>query len=333
MSNTLALKNNGVNRKLNKKKKKKIGETIFIICLLAYPIIQWFIFWLYPNLRTFALPFMEWDTWESTYVFPNTQGLFYNFEGQIKSFMSTDVLGGHSLIYQAFFNTFHSLWINLIILPIAIIIGFALAKHVPGEKFFRVVFFMPNIISTVVLCLVFRFMLEGNPSLFIGPATKLLQALGVDYHGWDLQNTKQIWTLIYIFCIWMGLSINVVLISSAFQRIPKDILEAAKLDGIGFFGEFFKIGIPLIMPTITTFLINSVIAVTGFYLQPYLLLGSYGDGRFSTIPWLIFDLTQQASQNSYIIVATIGIMFSIIIFPLIMLARYIGKKLTPDVEF
>ena len=104
------------------------------------------------------------------------------------------------------------------------------------------------------------------------------------------------------------------------------------MDGITFFGEFFRIGIPLIMPTITTFLVNAVTAVTAFYLQPYLLLGGF-EGGYQTIPWLIFEWAQAADQSKYILIATIGIMFSAIMFPFILLARFIGKKLTPDVEF
>jgi len=316
-----------------RKKKKSRGEIIFIICLLAWPIGHWLVFWLYVNLKTFTLPFMEWDYWESKYII-NSEGLFANFKKQIDTFMVVDAMGKHSTVYIGFFNTFHSLWINLILLPLAIIIGYALAKHVPGEKIFRVLFFMPNIISTVVMCLAFRFMFEANDSLFIGPAAKIIRALGFkDFNGWDITNKTRIWTLIYVFCIWAGLSINVVLISSAFQRIPKDIIESARLDGVTFFQEFFHIGIPLIMPTVTTFLINAVIAVTAFYLQPYLLLNNGWEGGYETIPWIVFSYTQTADQSGYILIATIGLMFSAIMFPLIMLARFIGKKLTPDVEF
>ena len=321
-----------VDYKPKKKKKRRVGEIIFIICLLAYPIGHWLVFWLYTNLRTFALPFLEWDFWDSKYVFPHPEGLFHNFKMQIQQFFTVDSSGAHTTVYIAFFNTFHSLWINLMLLPLAIFIGYALAKHVPGEGIFRVIFFMPNILSTVVLCLAFRFMFEANDALFIGPGAKFLQFLGFDFDGWNILNKPRIWTLIYIFCLWAGLSINVVIISSAFQRIPKEIIEAARMDGITFFGEFFRIGIPLIMPTITTFLVNAVTAVTVFYLQPYLLLGGY-EGGYQTIPWLIFQWAQEADQSKYILIATIGIMFSFIMFPVIMLARFIGKKLTPEVEF
>jgi len=331
--NDIALNENIAITSHKKKKKKPIGEIIFIICLIAWPIGHWLVFWLYTNIRTFTLPFMEWDFWESEYIFPNSQGLFYNFQKQIQSFNYVNPDGKHQFVYVAFFNTFHSLWINLILLPLAIIIGYALSKHVPGEKIFRVLFFMPNIISTVVMCLAFKFMFEVNDALFTGPAAKLLQALGTNFDGWDKQNQTRIWTLIYIFCIWAGLSINVVLISSAFQRIPKDITESARLDGVSFLQEFIYIGVPLIMPTVTTFLINAVIAVTGFYLQPMLLLDDW-EGGFQTIPWYVFTSTKNAIENSqYILTATIGIMFSAIMFPLILLAKYIGKKLTPDVEF
>ena len=164
-----------------KKKRRKIGERIFIICLLISPIGHWLVFWLYTNLRTFALPFMEWDYWEAKYIFPHPEGLFYNFKNQIESFLLVDTTGKHLTVYTAFFNTFHSLAINLILLPIAIFIGYALSKHVPGEKIFRVIFFLPNILSTVVLCLAFRFMFEANEALFIGPGAKLLRFLGFDF--------------------------------------------------------------------------------------------------------------------------------------------------------
>jgi len=321
-------------KKLSKaKKKEKVLTYLFIIGLLIYPIAQWAVFWLYVNIRTFILPFQQWDFWEGTYYFLEGDELFYNFKQQIEGFLAPGAGAAHGLVWNSFFNTFHALWINLIILPIATIIGYALAKHVPGEKIFRVVFFTPNMISTVVMCIAFKYMLEGN--MFVGPVTQLLQDLGINYTGWDMTNEGLIWTLIYIYCIWTGLSINVVLISGAFQRIPKEIIESAKLDGVSFIQEFIKIEVPLIMPTITTFLINSVIAVAGFYMQPYLLLENVvgPNGTYSTIPWLIFNLTQNADQSSYILIATIGIMFSAILFPLIMLARFIGKKLTPDVEF
>jgi len=174
----------------NKAKPKSVGEIIFIVGLLAYPIIQWVVFWLYPNIRTFVLPFMEWNPEIAEYQ-PCSDGVFYNFQMQIEQFLQSGNGTEHSGLYMAFFNTFHSLWINLILLPLAVIIGYALSKHVPGEKFFRVIFFMPNIISTVVMCFVFRFMFEDTGSAFTGPVASLLKSLGSSFNGWDTRKGGQ----------------------------------------------------------------------------------------------------------------------------------------------
>ena len=109
-----------------------------------------------------------------------------------------------------------------------------------------------------------------------------------------------------------------------------------KLDGIGFWRELWSIRIPLIMPTVSVFLLNSVMCVANFFLVPMTFMTVKGpEGRFDTFPWLMLRLVEEngLDPSVMITVSTIGFIFSLILLPFIILTKVITDKITPDVSF
>lgn len=135
------------------------GTKIFIALMLAYPILQFLVFWLYINADTFRLTFSRFDVTTGKYVFWGTERYSKIFRNMI--------LGKNAADRAMFLNSFRAIAINLMILPLAVITAFAFYKKVPGEKLFRVLFYFPSMISLVVLTMVFRnmFSAEFGPSL------------------------------------------------------------------------------------------------------------------------------------------------------------------------
>ena len=126
------------NSLVNKTGKHKNGMTrrhrkqmIFIFTLMLFPISQWLIFWLYPNVTNLVLPFTTYDFFEGKIVFVGFENLLTEFE-KVFSTPATR---------NAFLNSWRALPINFIILPISVIVGYAFSKHVPGERIFRILFF------------------------------------------------------------------------------------------------------------------------------------------------------------------------------------------------
>lgn len=310
----------------DKKKKFKLNRTVrkylFIISLIIIPVVNFAIFWVYVNLDTILLTFKRFDVPTASYVWHG----FKNYTSVFKSM----IMGGDIGEVNAFVNSFRAILINLVIFPISFIIAYSFYKHIRFRGFFQVVFFLPNIISLVVLCMMVRHMFSSD----FGPIALLMEKITGHSTDWLGYQSDKMWGIIIVFCIWAGLGGNTVVLCGAMQRIPKDIIESAELDGIGFWREAFSIVLPLVMPTLGVFLIGVVTSVFGFAMQPMLIAVNPGiDNKFMTIGWYIFTSVDTGGSGNMIQAATIGMTFSILMLPVIIAVRLLVKKFTPDVQF
>ena len=304
-------------------------RNLFLFTLLFIPMLHFLVFWLYVNIRTISLAFMQWDLFENTYKFVGLD----NFKRQFEMFQKQPET------MNMFLNAFRAIPINIACLVLAVIIGYAFSKHIRGEKVFRIIFYLPSMISIVILTLCYRYMFTFNPGMLQGPAAELLRLMGIDYNGWEVASQdpaviNRIWWLISIFCVWASAGINIILMSSAMSRIPEEVLESAKLDGVGFWRELFQIHIPLIMPTISVFLVNSMMAVSAFYIQPMLILANNSGGStYNTVGWYMFTMTPKAQNIDMPTISTVGFILTVAVSFLVIVVRRITDKLTPEVDF
>ena len=308
------------------KKKFKLNRTtrkyIFIAELIIIPVINFIIFWVYVNFDTILLTFKRFDVPTASYV-------WRGFDGYISVFKSM-ILGGDPGEFNAFVNSFRAILINVIILPVTFVISYSFYKKIRFRKFFQVVFFLPNIISLVVLCMMVRHMFSSD----FGPIALVIEKITGHPTDWLGYNSDKMWGIITVFCIWAGLGGNTIILCGAMQRIPEDIIEAARLDGIGFLREAWSIVLPLVMPTVGVFMIGVMTSPLSFTLQPMLIAVNPGiDNKFMTIGWYIFTSVDTGGSGNMIQAATIGMMFSMLLLPVIIAVRIIVKKFTPDVQF
>ncbi len=301
-----------------------IKRVLFIASFLAISLAHFAIFWAYINVDTIRLTLFKYNPVTQEYIWNN----FENYTRIFKNiFLREDIAQA-----RAFTNTFRAIIINLIIFPLALVTSYAFYKKCYGTSIFRVIFYLPSIISLVILTMAYKSMFRPGT----GPVYEFFELFGYT-PSWlsPDESSKTIWPLIYIFCILNGLSTNVILMSSAMLKIPNEIPEAAKLDGCGFFRELFTISVPLIMPTITTWITAILASVFTFHLQPMLISVDHVNGSTLTIPWQIFSLVADGGSNptSLIASASLGIFLSLFMLPWILLSRWGLKKLTPEVTF
>ena len=280
------------------KKKFKLNRTtrkyIFIAELIIIPVINFIIFWVYVNFDTILLTFKRFDVPTASYV-------WRGFDGYISVFKSM-ILGGDPGEFNAFVNSFRAILINVIILPVTFVISYSFYKKIRFRKFFQVVFFLPNIISLVVLCMMVRHMFSSD----FGPIALVIEKITGHPTDWLGYNSDKMWGIITVFCIWAGLGGNTIILCGAMQRIPEDIIEAARLDGIGFLREAWSIVLPLVMPTVGVFMIGVVTSPLSFTLQPMLIAVNPGiDNKFMTIGWYIFTSVDTGGSGNMIQAATI----------------------------
>lgn len=304
-------------RKLNK---RKLNEKAFILALAIYPIIHFGIFWVYVNSSTIISTFMRYSV--------RTNSLkFCGFDNYVTIFKKI-FLGGDPALGRAFINSFQAIGINALIFPVALFASYAFYKNMPGTKVYSVMFYIPQLISIVVLAMAFRYMFYSD----FGPVAILIARIaGVEKVDLISTSSDYLWTVIWLFCIWSGLGSNVILIRGAMLRIPKELVESAVLDGCGFFRELWSITIPMCMSTISVYIVSASMSATSFTMAPMLIAKSSGSmGRFMTYSWFIFENASTTSPGTIISVTTMGVFFTIVNLPLMITARVLTKKATPE---
>ena len=307
------------------KKKFRLNRTarkyIFIAQLIIIPLINFAIFWAYVNFDTILLTLKRFDVPTASYVWRGLDGYVSVFKSMI--------LGGDKGEFNAFINSFRAILINVIIFPVSFIIAYSFYKKIRFRRFFQVVFFLPNIISLVVLCMLVRHMFSSD----FGPIALLVEKLVGRRVDWLGYNSDKLWGIIIVFCIWAGLGGNTVVLCGAMMRIPEDMTESARLDGIGFWREAWSLVLPLVMSTVGVFMIGVVTSVLSFTMQPMLIAINPGiDNKFMTIGWYIFTSVDTGGSGNMIQAATIGMTFSLLMLPVIVGVRLLVKKCTPDVQ-
>lgn len=302
---------NGCNIKAKRKsgiREIKRKEKVFLLVMLAIPIIHWFVFWLYVNLDTILLAF---QTKTGTWTLDNFKSIFYDFKkGEGISIAVTNTL-------KYFAN-------NLLILILALFISYFMYRNIKGTKFFRIIFYLPGIISAVALTTVY--------SDFISPTGAygaLMKLLGKQSEIKEfLADSRYATKAILIYCIWTGFGTNLLLFTGAMKRIPTEVIESCKLDGCSMIREFFQINLPLIWPTISTIIILNCTSL--FAASGPILLFTYGNYKTTTIGFWIFRYVYE--YNNYNIVSAAGLLFTCIGVPFILLVRKLIDKV-PTAEY
>ncbi|MCR4562040.1 MAG: sugar ABC transporter permease [Bacilli bacterium] len=314
-----------------KKKGKKVSHwktNLFVFLMLLYPVAQFLIMWFGVNINSIFLTFKTYESGELVWVFQSTalQGkgffetLFYNYSTLINSIINSETT-------QSMFKASLVYFIIscLITLPISMLFSYFVFKKILANGFFKVIFFLPSILPLFILTMVYSLSLGPN-----GLVGGFLGWFGVDATEWLSNifigdNAK--WA-VWIFCIWAGIGYDVILLTAGMSRIPRDILESCKMDGVSPVKEFFKIIIPLTWPTITTLFIFGMMSVFNVTFQPFFLVS----GQYDTMT-IGLHIYQASTGSGLQEPATLGLFCSIIGAPIIVATRWGMNKCFKDVGF
>ena len=305
---------------LSKRRKK---ELIFIIVLLAYPVTQFLVTWIFVNSYSIILAFQEISMeGEKTFAY------FRNFKYVIERLFNPDLgyvltKDGVRIPYNLMIllNSISYGFVSIFIsLPLALVSSYFLAKKMPFANVFRVIFFLPNIISIVALIYAFRMQLDSSSGLIY----HFLKSLNIQIEDTIWPSTT---IIVLVYCIWAGIGYNVLLLSGAIGRVPKELFESAQMDGAGNFKQFTKIMIPMIWPTIVTMIILGMTSILTLYLQPVLFEYNATD----TIAGSIFNGIN-GGAHQYPVLSAFGLLFSFVFAPLILYIRKVISKKYSDTD-
>jgi ABC-type sugar transport system permease subunit len=213
-------------------------------------------------------------------------------------------------------------------IPLSILFSYYLFKKVPAHGIFRVIFYLPSILPIAVLTMSFRYMFGQY-----GLVDAILHAVGIENLPlwWGSSTVTPI--MVFVYCVWAGLGFNIVLFSGAMSRVPQEIIEYNRLEGVGYARELLQVMIPMIWPTVATTFIIGMSSVLTVYLQPFFLTGSPATATFNTgtISLSIFNGYATDAQGPYL--AAYGLMCTVFIVPFILLSRALMNRCFKDVDY
>lgn len=290
---------------------------IFCYAMLFLPILQFLIFYVYVNIDSVLMSFRYLD---------NDYNLVWGFQNYQKFFQDL-FMGGSGEIWSAVAFSLMVGVNDVVLVLISTILAFFLFEKMPLEKFFRVVFFLPSIISIVVYVTAYKSMFQDN----VGIVPAFLNAIGLESPYWF---NDKVWSKILIlgYCLWVGTGYNILILGGAMANISKEVLESMRMEGVGLWRRLFHFVIPMIWPTLTVSFLGSAGVVFTFFIQVQLIMGGemglLNSTGTQTIALMINLLAQNENTKNW--ASTIGVCFSIVAAPCLLgikkLLDTIGRK-------
>lgn len=223
--------------------------------------------------------------------------------------------------FKSIINTLLFLVIHI---PLQIIIALALAmalnRQIMARAFFRGAFFMPVVVSGVVVTIMWQQMY----ALETGVLNRALTSLGLARIGWL---TDPAWAMpsIAIMATWKNVGLYIILFLVGLQTVPRSYYEAANIEGANDWQKFRYITLPAINPTVFMVVVLSTIGGFSLFIEPYIMTN--GGPLNSTLSAVLYIYKQGFFYYHMGYAATLGLVFAcLIVLVVILQRRFIEKE-------
>lgn len=254
---------------MKEKKQKSAGTKraeIFCICVLAYMLVHWLIFYVGQNVNSILLAFQKFDPETEKQVFLSGSHLFDNFTKFFHDLFQDPSIGRYFLT-GALYHL-----ITIIALPISWMVAFLIYKKLPLTGFFKVILFLPSILSSMVIAMIFKYAsLDGFRGVW-------MTVFNLSYNEFPSLLYNEKYALITMICYQFFFAINGSLLINigTMSRTPEDLVEYGKLEGLTLFQEFYTVTLPLMFPMLQVMCLGIFV---GFFNSVGPLYALYGDGN------------------------------------------------------
>ena len=297
------------------------GKNVFCYTLISLAVFHFIVFYCLVNVNSILLAFKKYVGLDEFFN-PVYEYTFDNFAMLFKEFSSAN-----SELWGSLKNTLLFFSLTFVLMPGCFFVAYFMSRKIWGYRVFRVVFFLPSIISSVVLVVLFKSFIAVG-----GPLQHMLGWFGdVSNYPDFLTNDKYAKWVIVVYCLWTGFGVNVILYQGAISRVPDTVVEAGKLDGVGIGREMFHIIIPMIWPTLST---TAILAMTGIFTAsgPNMLFVDPSGDQFDTMT-LSYWIFHSVQGGSYEYPSAVGLFFTFIGLPIVFGTRKLLNKAYDDVEY
>ncbi len=287
----------------------KLKNTLENYLFILPAVIIFSIFYLYPFSQVFYLGLYDWDGISVGKTFVGLR----NF----KEIFFSDPNWWRAMLQAG--------WITVIALTFQNILAFLLAwacdREIKLKHWYRLVFFLPPILSEVVVGLVWQWILEGNYGLLNNWLTQI--GLPQLTRNW-LNDPKTALNCVALVHSWKGFGWGFLIFLAGLQTIPRELYEAAKVDGANSWTAFRKITIPLMVPVAILVAILTILGTMQAFVLIIAMTGG-GPAYHTQVPVLrILASMRDSSQFGY--ACAQGIVFGVILVTISFIQYRFSKR-------
>ncbi|MEW6076000.1 MAG: sugar ABC transporter permease [Candidatus Omnitrophota bacterium] len=259
----------------------RIRSTLENYLFVLPAVLIFSIFYIIPFLWVFQLGMYEWDGIMPTKTFV---GL-----GNFKEIFFQDKIWWQSML-NAGYITFIALTFQNIL---AFLLALACDREIKLKNFYRLIFFIPPVLSEVVVGLVWQWILDGNYGLLNGWLIHL--GLPQLVHNW-LSDPQTALTTVAIVHSWKGFGWGFLIFLAGLQTIPRELYEAARVDGANAWQSFKKITIPLMIPVTVLVMILTILGTMQAFVLIIAMTGG-GPAYHTEVPVLRILASMRGSSR------------------------------------
>jgi len=296
-------------KKVSKFSKRKVDPAFYWMTIPAAILVAIFLYW----------PFLQ----GAAYSFTNSQGYgdfkFIGFKNYIAMFQDARV--GNAYMFTIFIAVLITIGTNFIGMFLAVLLNSRIAfKNGFRGIFFFSSFFIPYTLSVLVIGYVFKY-------IFMTPLPELGQALHIDWLSTSMiSNPDLAWFPIVFLSIWQGVAYSTLLYLAGLQTIDNEIYEAASIDGVNAWQNFWQITFPLIGPFFTINMVLSLKNSLGAFDQIMALTKGGPDSKTETVSYLIFQNGLGNGEYSYQMANAVTFFIVLAILAFVQLRFFSGKE-------
>lgn len=258
-----------------------------------------------PTLASFYFALTRWDLINAEFIGLENFKTFFTQR-------NTSIALGHTFIYA--FGTS----LSKVVFALLIAVGLS-SKYVRSRTYLKSLVYFPTMLSAVAVGITFTALMHPTTGLF----NQVLRLFGSDGVKWLTDGDIALYSVMFVD-FWKGVGTSTVIYLAGLGAIPKDYYEAADLDGAGPIQRFFRVTLPLMVPSINSVLTLSLIGG----LKSYELLWTMTEGGPGYSTEILGTVTYKLFARGNYGIATAGnvVMFVIICLIVFPLNSYVSKK-------
>lgn len=296
-------------------KVQKRRDLVFYISWFSLPCLIYFFGLIAINGNSILLAFKSYENGVASWAG------FNNFKDVIYDLFNDDILK------VAFKRSVWVYFVTTIVTTVApLMFSYYVYKKLPGHNFFRIVLFLPSLISSIVTLSIFKTVANWMvPDL----AEKLF---GIEDMMGLVSNPKTAFGTALIYNLYLSFSSGLLMNLAIMNGVDESAKEAAQLEGVGFFQEFWYIVLPACYKVLSIGLVTSLPSLFTNDVGMYGFFGGGGNEDVYTVGYYFFIETLSGSQDVYPYLSAWGLLVSAICIPVTLLGRHLVNKYGPSEE-